>query len=130
MSVLLDTSVLIDRERVAAVGDLAAYGTWGISAVTLSELSVGVLLARTPAQRSRRLRTYELASDVQVYSFDDVTARTHAELVAWARSHGFTPAPLDGMIAATAATNGMPLLTADHGFARLADFEGFDVVVL
>lgn len=98
--------------------------------MTLSELSGGVLLADDPSTRAKRLATYELAADAMTYPFDDVTARTHAELVAWARTIGNAPSPFDGIIAATAATNGLTLVTLDSGFARLADFEGLDVVIL
>lgn len=129
MSLLLDTSVLIDRERSARAAN-APDGDWGIAAVTLSELSLGVLVATSSTLRARRLATYELVTDVAIYPFDEVTARTHAELVAWATGEGFRPAPIDGMIAATAAANGLTLVTADRGFERLATFEGFDVVVL
>ena len=129
MSLLLDTSVIIDRERAARATNVPD-GDWGIAAVTLSELSLGVLLATTPALRARRLATYELVTDVAIFPFDDVTARTHAELVAWAAGEGFRPAPFDGMIAATAVTNGLTLVTADRGLGRLAGFEGLDLVVV
>lgn len=129
MSLLLDTSVLIDRERAARSADVPD-GDWAIAAVTLSELSLGVLVAGSSAVRARRLATYELVTDVVVHPFDEVTARTHAELVAWATEHGVRAAPFDGMIAATAVTNGLTLVTADQGMARLAGFEGLEVVVL
>ncbi len=126
---LFDTSVLIERERAAHHPNLPD-GDWAISAVTLAELNLGVLLSKDPISMQRRLLAFQSIVDSRVLPFDATTARTHAELVAWARSKGEPPSTADGMIAATAATNGLTLVTTDSEFARLAPFEGLDIVVL
>lgn len=126
---LFDTSVLIERERAAASSAMPD-GEWAISAVTFSELNLGVLLAKSPTLMQRRLRSFQSITESVILPFDASTARTHAEIVAWARSRGEQPSPADGMIAATAATNGLLLVTLDRGYSRLADFDGLDVVVL
>jgi predicted nucleic acid-binding protein len=126
---LFDTSVMIERERAAAHAEMLA-GEWAISAVTLAELNLGVLLSKDPVSMQRRLLAFQSIADSRILPFDATTARTHAELVAWARSMGEPPSTADGMIAATAATNGLTLVTIDSDFARLAPFEGLDVIVL
>lgn len=126
---MLDTSVLIERERLRTSSEIPD-GEWCVSAITLSEINVGVLTAESPRLRQRRLATFESISDALVLPFDEPTARTHAELVAWARSRGERPSSTDGMIAATAATNGLLLVTIVSDFKRLADFDGLDVVVI
>ena len=58
---LADTSVFIGLE--AARFDPSRFDgfEWGVSAVTLGELRLGVLQAQNPEAASRRLSTYQLA---------------------------------------------------------------------
>lgn len=122
---LLDTSVLVDRERGAP--GIPIHDQWAISAMTLSELNVGLLLARDTGSRQRRIAGFTDLVGAEVLPFDDGVARTHAELSAWAISNGIRPPLADGIIAATAATHGLVLVTLDHGFERLAGFEGLEL---
>lgn len=125
---LFDTSTVIELERGAQLdvpGD-----AWGIAAMTLAELNLGVLRAPDSTTRQRRLRTYTEVAKTVVLPFDAVVARTYAELAAWAEAAGGRPVVADAIIAATAATHGATLVTLDAGFARLAGFEGLDVLVL
>ena len=58
---LADTSVFIGLE--AARFDVSRFENfeWGVSAITLGELRLGVLQAQDPEAASRRLSTYQLA---------------------------------------------------------------------
>ena len=123
---LLDTSILIERERGAAL-KLSDDATWGISAITIAELNLGVLRARSALDHQRRLTTFLDASSRLVLPFDDTVARTFAEIVAWAESHGRRPPTADAVIAATAATHGATLVTLDQGFEALVGFDGLDI---
>ena len=57
MGLILDTDVLIRGEKQAAEVDFtrwAEHGTAYISAITCSELLIGIHRANTPARRARR----------------------------------------------------------------------------
>lgn len=129
VDLLLDMSVLIDLERGIGI-DLASEARWGIAAMTLAELNVGLLRAVTPPARQRRMRSYLEAVNSLVLPFDEVVARTYAELVAWAETEGRRPSVADAIIAATAATHGATLVTLDNGFEHLAGFEGLEVCIV
>ncbi len=91
-----------------------------ISVLTLAELRVGVLVAADPGARAQRMRTLERLEPFEAMPVDGDVAREFAELVAAARSEGRRPKIIDGLIAATALSAGLPLCTQD------ADFEQFD----
>lgn len=127
-TVLLDTNVLIAIERGTRL-ELADV-EWVTSAMTIAEINVGVLSAPSATTRQRRLQTLLLASSRVVLPFDEPTASTYAELYAWATSAGWKPSRTDCIIAATAATNAMPLLTLDARLEPLAGFDGLEVRVV
>ena len=88
----LDTSVFIDRERGRRLDDLSASAA--VSAVTVAELQLGVLMADAPAARSRRLRA--LASVEALFEplqIDADVARPFAALVAESRRTGGARSP-------------------------------------
>ncbi|MFN2489707.1 MAG: PIN domain-containing protein [Actinomycetota bacterium] len=90
-----------------------------IRVMTLAELHVGVLLARSPKTRAQRLRTLGLVErNFDPIPVDDAIARAFAELVADARTKGKHPRVVDALIAATALVNDIPIYSQD------ADFEG------
>lgn len=126
---LFDTSVLVEVERGTRL-DLPADLRWVVSAMTIAELNVGFLRSTRPREQNRRLSTFLAAAEVLALPFDDTTARTFAELVVWAERAGIRPSVADTIIAATAVTNGLPLVTFDRGFERLAGFEDLELVVL
>jgi predicted nucleic acid-binding protein len=126
---LLDTSALIAAGRGALI-DAIRDREWLVSSMTVAELNLGVLRARTTGERQRMMATYMLAARVESVPFDDTTARTYAELFAWSQSIGWSPSVPDAIIAATAATNALTLVTFDHHFDRLAGFDGLDVDLL
>ena len=114
MRALLDTSVLIAE---AAPADVEA----AISVISITELHFGTLLARDDDERARRtdrLAAVEATFDPLLVTVE--VARAWGRLAAAVAQRGGQPRRrrLDLAIAATAVTEGVPLLTLN-----LADFQ-------
>ncbi len=93
-----------------------------ISAVTLAELTIGPLVARSPAERARRQAVLQQAeADFEPLPFDAAAARAFGTVAAALRSRGQKPTAraFDALIASVALANGLPLYTAN-----VADFAG------
>ena len=117
---LLDTSVVIALPSLADPAVLP--GEPVISAVTLAELTIGPLVARTPAERARRQAVLQQAeADFEPLPFDAAAARAFGTVAAALRSRGQKPTAraFDALIASVALANGLPLYTAN-----VADFAG------
>lgn len=115
---LLDTSVFIAREAGQPLGDLPEAGA--VSVVTLAELHLGVLMARSTAVRVRRLRTLAAVQNAfEPLSIDSQVARAFAELVAEARRFGKRPKVMDTWIAATAVAHDLVVYTQDEDFGAI-----------
>ena len=115
MRALLDTSVLIAE---AAPTDVEA----AISVVSITELHFGTLLARDDDERARRtdrLAAVEATFDPLLVTVE--VARAWGRLAAAVAQRGGEPRrrQLDLAIAATAVTEGVPLLTLDLGDFRI-----------
>jgi len=112
---LLDTSVFValeNRRALAALPDESA-----ISVVTLSELHLGVLLAKDGGTRARRLRTASrVEREIEALPIDAEIARVFASIVAEARAGGRRPRVMDTWIAATGVRHGLPVFTQDADF--------------
>lgn len=97
-----------------------------VSAMTLAELHVGVLVTDDPGVRAARLKTLSAVEhEIEVLPVDDRVARSFGEIVATARRDGRKPAVADALIAATAAAHNLTLYTCDGDFDGL---DGVDVV--
>jgi predicted nucleic acid-binding protein len=118
---LLDTSVFIARESGRPLTSLPDAGR--VSVVTVAELRIGVLLADDPSLRAQRMRTLSAIEALDPLPIDDVAARAFSEIVADGRRRGRRPRILDALIAATAASRGMPLYTQDADFEEMAGLE-------
>ena len=82
---LLDTSVVIALPSLADPAVLP--GEPVISAVTLAELTIGPLVARTPAERARRQAVLQQAeADFEPLPFDAAAARAFGTVAAAFRS--------------------------------------------
>lgn len=126
MKALLDTSVLIGREQGRPLEQLPDESA--ISAVTIAELHLGVMLAKEPAGRAERLRTLALVERTfDPLPIDAGVARRFAELVAGSNRARRAGSTLDALIAATAIQHALTLYTRDAGFKKLP---GLDVVVV
>jgi predicted nucleic acid-binding protein len=116
---LLDTSVLIDHDQIdpQALPDESA-----ISAVTLAELAAGPHAARDAQERARRQdRLQWAAATWDPLPFDADAARMYGRVFAATKAAGRSSRArlADLLIAATAASNGLPVYTRNPG-----DFAG------
>jgi predicted nucleic acid-binding protein len=122
----LDTSAVIslgDVQDVEQLPDLCL-----ISAITLAELSVGPLVARTDVERrSRQAVLQQVEADFNPLPFDDAAARAFGSVAASLRARGRKPAAraYDALIAATALAHDLPLYTNNP-----SDFEGIDELTI
>jgi predicted nucleic acid-binding protein len=122
---VLDTNVLIGLEA-GTLSDDALPERAAISVMTLAELQVGVLLADSTEQRSRRLETLTFVE--RMYEPLPVTAevaRRFSEIVAALRGEGRRAPVIDALIAATAIEYSVPVITRD---ADMAALPGVDVI--
>ena len=119
---LLDTSVVL---LLSGLDDPEALPEFPLaSAITLADLSVGPLVARSDAERAARqavLQQFE--ADFDPLPFDDRAARAFGRVAASLRAAGrkTRARSYDAMIAAIAIAHGLPLFTANPG-----DFRGID----
>jgi predicted nucleic acid-binding protein len=120
---LADTSVFISLE--AERFDSARFSgfEWGISAVTLGELRLGVLQARDPETASRRLSTYQLAQRFEALPVDESVSDAWALLVSRLRAAGRKAPINDSWIAATAVAHGIPIVTQDTDYDAMPDVQ-------
>jgi len=123
VAILIDTSVIVDLERAAAMPDLAAFEGESafISAISASELLHGVERAADEARRARRQAFVERVLDhVPVLPFDLDAARVHARIWAGLLRRGEVIGAHDLIIAATALSRGLVVLTRNtREFARI-----------
>ena len=122
--ILLDTCVVIRLEEID-FGDLVDAEP-AISAVTVAELAYG-LDVDDPVERFARTERYYAALDMfEVLPFDTAAAKIYGTLAALVRRSGRSARPrrMDLQIAATAAANGMPVLTQNF-----KDFIGLERAV-
>jgi tRNA(fMet)-specific endonuclease VapC len=116
MAQLVDSSVWITLERRGlTLEDLARVAgdePLRLASITAAELLVGVHRADSPERRRRREPfVEEILSRVPVLGFDVSIARTHARVWAQLALAGTPVDAIDLIIAATAISNGLPLLT-------------------
>lgn len=114
MGLLIDTDVLILADRGKTSLDLGRFEAEGmayISAITASELLVGVHRALDPAVRARRTAFVEsLLAALPALPVDLETARVHAQLLGHLSAHEMIGAH-DALIGATAMRHGYAVLT-------------------
>ena len=126
MAVLIDTSVLvaIEREWMAGRQEVLSKrlpSSAVISAVTLLELRIGVLLADTEPRRSSRAAFSEdVRSRFPALPFAQQEALAAADIMVSLRRSGERIGERDLLIAATAVANGHSMITLNHSeFARV-----------
>lgn len=118
---ILDTSAVIDLGRLdpASLPEAPL-----ITAITLAELSVGPLVARTDRERAARQTVLQQAeADFDPLPFDAAAARAFGGVAASLRASGRMPAAraYEALIAAVAVSQGLPVFTANP-----TDFAGID----
>ena len=119
---LLDTNTVILLPRLTNPSALPEEPL--ISAITLAELSVGPLVARSEMeQAARQAQVQQAEADFDPLPFDRSAARAFGRVAASLRRAGRKPTAraYDAMIAAVALAHDLPLYTSNP-----ADFAGID----
>jgi len=119
---VLDTSTVIMLSRITDPIALPAEPL--ITTVTLAELTVGPLVARTDRERAaRQSHVQQAEADFEPLPFDTPAARAFGRVAASLRQAGRKPSAraYDAMIAATAISRDLPVYTCNP-----ADFTGID----
>lgn len=128
MGLVIDTDVWVLAEKAGSPLNLTRWAHYGgayMSAITASELLVGVERANTAERRALRGAFVEkLLASIPVLEFSMPVARTHARMVA-TLSKNVTAGAHDALIAATAVHHGFALLTRNVADFRL--FAGLQV---
>ena len=122
---LIDTSVVIELERVAAA-DLPEE--LAVSAITLAELAAGPHATADPAERARRQdRLQRVEATFDPLPFDVAAARAYGRIYAAVTGAGRKARgrrAVDLLIAATALAAGLPLHTCNpDDFEHLMDLD-------
>ena len=119
--VLIDTTLLIDRERRGdRLEELIGDQDRAISVITVSELLHGVHRAKGATRIRRQSFVENLLSAFEPIPITEPVARVHAATWAQLASRGHTVGAHDLWIAATALAHGLDLATDDDaGFARV-----------
>jgi len=128
VGLIIDSGVFVHWERSGRAVDFspwAGYGDVAISAITVSELLVGVYRADTERRRQRREAFVEtILAQVPVIDFTAEVARVHAKLLATLMTHGRMIGAHDLLIAATARHLQSAVLTTNAvEFGRVPDLE-------
>lgn len=126
---VLDTSALIALQRIDDPAVLPEESF--ITAVTLAELSVGPLVARSEDERAaRQAHLQQAEADFSPLPFDAQAARTFGRVAASLRNSGrkVNARSYDAMIAAIALAHELPVYTCNP--IDFAGIEGLAVVVV
>jgi len=126
---VLDTSTVILLPRLAVPALLPDEPL--VSAITLAELSVGPLVARTDQERAaRQAHLQQAETDFDPLPFDAAAAHTIGQVTASLRRSGRQTAAraYDAMIAATALANRLPVYTCNP--SDFAGIDGLEVVAI
>ena len=120
---LADTSVFIGLEATRFDPSRFDGFEWGVSAVTLGELRLGVLQAQNPEAASRRLSTYQLAQQFEALIVDEAVSEAWALLISRLRAAGRKASINDSWIAATAIAHRVPIVTQDSDYDGMPGVE-------
>lgn len=117
---LLDTSVFVAKEDERPLGALPERVA--VSVVSIGELQLGVLNAEDDSIRSRRADTLALARAADTIPVSEAVMVSWARLVADCKSAGIHRAIrlTDSLIAATAVEHGLPVVTQDSDYTKIA----------
>ncbi len=126
---ILDTNTVILLPRLTDPAALPR--TPSITTVTLAELSVGPLVARTDEERAaRQAHLQQAESDFEPLPFDAAAARAFGQVAADLRSAGRKPRAraYDALIAAIAVSRRLPVFTVNP--SDFSNIRHLDVVAV
>lgn len=112
--------MFVARESGRPLGELPEQVA--VSVVTLGGLKLGVINSDDDAIRARRADTLALARAADPIPIGEAVMNTWATLVADCRTEGvhLTVKLTDALIAATAVERGLPVVTQDEDYERIA----------
>ncbi|MCA4727437.1 type II toxin-antitoxin system VapC family toxin [Mycolicibacterium fortuitum] len=125
---VLDTSVFIAHESGRRLDESLIPDEVATTVVTIAELHVGVLAARSADVRAQRLATLDVVSDMESLPVDDNAARMWARLRIHLAETGRRVRVNDLWIAAIAASRGLPVVTQDDDFDPLSGVAGLEII--
>ncbi|KAA8970439.1 type II toxin-antitoxin system VapC family toxin [Mycobacterium sp.] len=125
---LLDTSVFIASETGRQLEESLIPAEVATTVITLAELTVGVLAARSSDSRAQRLATLESVADMETLPVDEEAARMWARLRIHLAETGRRVRINDLWIAAIAASRALPVVTQDDDFAALDGAAGLTII--
>lgn len=125
MRALLDTSFFVASESGRPLGEMPGVTETEVSVVTLAELTIGVLVAADSDLAARVATLSAVESTWEPLPVNAEVARAFAQIVADLKGRGRRVPLLDALIAATAITERIPLVTQDRDYDSVA---GLDVI--
>ena len=120
---LADTSLFVARESERPLQTDLLPDELAVSAITIGELRAGVLAATDTAARDQRLSTLTAALALNPIPVDESVASAWARLRLALRDSKLKMPVNDSWIAATAIALGIPVVTQDDDFPRLAELD-------
>ncbi|MDA0813997.1 MAG: type II toxin-antitoxin system VapC family toxin [Verrucomicrobia bacterium] len=123
---ILDTNTVILLPQLEDPDSLPTVSA--ITSITLAELSVGPLAAKTDSERAaRQTRLQQAEADFDPLPFDAAAARAFGQVAASLRAAGrkTSARAYDALIAAIAIANDLPLYTINP-----KDYQGIDHLVV
>lgn len=125
---ILDTSVFIAGEIKRPLQTALIPDEVATTVITLAELNMGVLAARTAEIRARRLRTLDAVADMTALPVDEDVARMWALLRVHLAEGGRRVRVNDLWIAAIAASRDLPVVTQDGDFDALEGVADLSII--
>jgi predicted nucleic acid-binding protein len=120
---LLDTSFFVATESGRPLGEMDGVTETEVSAVTLAELTVGVLVADDADRPARVATLTAVESTWEPLPVDAEVARQFARIVAALRANRRRVPVLDALVAATAVVEQIPVVTQDRDYDTIPGVE-------
>jgi len=125
MRAILDTSFFVATEAGRPLGDMSGVTETEVSVVTLTELTVGVLMASDVDRPTRVATLSAVESTWDPLPVDAEVARQFARITAALRASRRRVPILDALVAATAIVEQIPVVTQDRDYDAIP---GVDVI--